>query len=82
MVTSPDGNGVLMVGGSDGLGMDGILELKSDNQGWVGTWTTLSAKLQYGRYNHEVIRLQMEKDICGVNGIVTTNSRKYISTWS
>ena len=78
MATSPDGNGVLMFGGTIDLensyqASDAILELKSDNQGWVGTWTTLSAKLQYGRFRHVVIPLLMDKDICGINGIVSGN---------
>ena len=54
-----------------------ILELKSDGQGGVGTWTTLSAKLQYGRWHHVVIPLLMEKNICGLNGIVSANAGKY-----
>ena len=34
---------------------DPILEIiNSDGQGWVGTWTTLSVKLQYPRYLHVV----------------------------
>ena len=46
MAPSPDGNGVILVGGASfdcttycAPGMDSILELKSDGQGWVGAWT-------------------------------------------
>ena len=67
MATSPDGNGVILVGG---LNSDSILELKADGQGWVGAWTTLSTKLQYGRQQHIIIPVLMEKDICGLDAIV------------
>ena len=73
MATSPDGNGVVLFGGYYGA-EDAILELKSDGQGGVGTWTTLTAKLQYGRYYHVVIPILMDKDICGLNGIVSANA--------
>ena len=76
MATSPDGNGVVFFGGYGGA-QDAILQLKSDGQGGVGTWTTLSAKLQYGRYRHVVIPILMDKDICGLNGIVSANAGKY-----
>ena len=47
MATSPEGNGVILVGGQSSSGyLDSILELKTDGQGWVGAWTTLSTKLQ------------------------------------
>ena len=77
MSTSPDGNGVILVGGAKyGSGpSDSILELKADGQGWVGAWTTLSSKLQYGRYWHIIIPVLMVKDICGLDGIVSTTSK-------
>ena len=50
--------------------LDSILELKADGQGWVGAWTTLSTKLQYARSNHIIIPVLMEKEICGLDGIV------------
>ena len=75
MATSPDGNGVILFGGDDSpgppWGSSSILELKADGQGWVGAWTTLTTKLQYARQNHIVIPLLMNKDICGLNGIVS-----------
>ena len=73
MATSPDGNGVILVGGgisSSPYYSDSILELKADGQGWVGAWTTLSTKLQYGRQQHIIIPVLMEKDICGLDAIV------------
>ena len=69
MATSPDGNGVILVGGDNNL--DSILELKADGQGWVGTWTTLTTKLQYARKYHIIIPVLMKKDICGLDGIVS-----------
>ena len=69
MATSPDGNGVILVGGYNNL--DSILELKADGQGWVGAWTTLSTKLQYARYAHIIIPILMNENICGLEGIVS-----------
>ena len=72
MSTSPDGNGVILVGGYiSSCCLDSILELKADGHGWVGAWTTLTVKLQYGRYDHIIIPVLMEKDICGLEGIVS-----------
>ena len=52
---------------------DPILEIiNSDGQGWVGTWTILSAKLQYGRASHVVIPLLMEKNSCELDAIVSS----------
>ena len=53
------GNGVILLilfeRYAGGLVTDPILEIiNSDGQGWVGTWTTLSVKLQYPRYLHVV----------------------------
>lgn len=71
MATSPDGNGVILVGGEDEHGyLDSILELRADGQGWVGSWTTLTTKLQYERATHVVIPVVMEKNICDLSGIV------------
>ena len=74
MATSPDGNGVILVGGEGNS--DSILELKADGQGWVGAWTTLSTELQYGRGYHIVIPVLMSKEICGLRGIVSSTTRK------
>ena len=78
MATSPDGNGVILVGGktysSGWIQLDSILELKADGQGWVGAWTTLSTKLQYPRACHIVIPVLMKKDICGLEGIVSATT--------
>ena len=71
MATSPDGNGVILVGGRSSAALDSILELKADGQGWVGAWTTLSTKLQYRRYDHVIIPVLMKYDICGLDGIVS-----------
>ena len=78
MAPSPDGNGVILVGGrsSSGSYLDSILELKADGQGWVGSWTTLTTKLQYARYLHIVIPVLMNKEICGLSGIVPTTTGK------
>ena len=78
MAPSPDGNGVILIGGySSGNILDTIFELKADGQGWVGSWTTLSTKLQYARESHLVIPVWMVPNICGLNGIVSANAGKY-----
>ena len=83
MASSPDGNGVILFGGyssSKGGKIDSILELKSDGEGWLGSWTILTAKLQYARYYHVVIPVVMDVDtLCGINGIVSSKTSKFIS---
>ena len=77
MATSPEGNGVILVGGQSSSGyLDSILELKTDGQGWVGAWTTLSTKLQYARRFHIIIPVLMNKNICGLDGIVSPTYSK------
>ena len=78
MAPSPDGNGVILFGGrsSSTSYLDSILELKADGQGWVGSWTTLTTKLQYARREHIVIPVLMDKDICGLSGLVSTTTGK------
>ena len=73
MATSPDGNGVILVGGYSSY-RDSILELKADGQGWVGAWTTLSTKLQYKRGYHIIIPVLMQSHICGLNGIISSTT--------
>ena len=83
MATSPDGNGVLLFGGRTAIAsyLNSILELKADGQGWVGSWSTLTTKLQWARSDHIVIPVLMAKNICGLNGIVSTNTGgKYYNT--
>ena len=79
MTTSPDGNGVILVGGyKSGIGpIDSIFELKSDGQGLVEAWTTLSTKLQYARSYPVVIPVLMNKNVCGLDGIVSANEGNY-----
>ena len=67
MASSPDGNGVILFGGySSSLqnSLTSILELRSDGKGWVGSWTTLTAKLKYPRFYHVVIPIFMEIEAC------------------
>ena len=85
LVTTPEGDGVLLFGGRNlasepDNNLDEILLLKADGSGFVGSWTTLEAKLQYARYWHVVIPICMEKDYCGLSGIVPcpTTSGRYI----
>ena len=62
MAPSLDGNGVILVGGtiySSGH-TDTILELKSDGQGWVGSWTILTTKLHHARAYHVLIPVIMD----------------------
>ena len=76
MATTPDGNGVILVGGEDSSynNLDSILELKADGQGWVGAWITLSTKLQYARKYHVIIPVFMNKNICGLDGIISATT--------
>ena len=76
MTTSPDGNGVILVGGVDSSwnNLDSILELKADGQGWVGSWTTITTKLQYARNRHIVIPVLMHDNNCGLGGIVSATT--------
>ena len=65
LAPSPDGNGIMMIGGlSSSAIVDTFLELKKDGQGWVGSWTTLTVKLQNPRWSHVVIPVYMDKDVC------------------
>ena len=75
MAPSPDGNGVILIGGthSSRNSLDTILELKADGQGWVGAWTTLSTKLQYARGSHVVIPVLMDKGNCELSGISSSS---------
>ena len=57
--------------------IDTILELRSDGQGWVGSWSILTTKLKYERAYHVVIPVVMDIDTCGINGIVYSNTSKY-----
>ena len=73
MATNPNGDGVLLFGGRTyfDMSLDTILELKSDGQGWVGEWTTLTAKLQYARRHHTVIPISMDENSnCDLSGII------------
>lgn len=82
MATTPDGNGVILVGGLINSGAsDSIFELKADGQGWVGAWTWVWA-LKYARRQHIVIPVLMNEHICGLSGIVATNTGKYFITIS
>ena len=80
MSTSPDGKGVVLFAGAAYSGgnhqLDSIIELKADDQGWIGSWTTLETKLQYARHAHVVIPVFMDIDICGINGIFATTTCK------
>ena len=71
MASSPDGNGVILFGGKDGSYnpyTNTILELKSDGQGWVGSWSILTTKLIYSRAYHVVIPVVMDVDACEFHG--------------
>ena len=76
MATSPDGNGVILFGGlfdikhrpKTNVLYDSILELKSNGQGNVGSWTTLTAKLKYPRQFPVLIPIVMDIDACEFHG--------------
>ena len=74
MVSSPDGNGVILFGGySSQYLINNIIELKADGQGWVGSWTSI-ATLQNARYSQIVIPVLMNRYTCGISGIVPTTT--------
>ena len=62
MVTSPDGNGIILLGGS-GLGAK-ILELRRDTNGWASSWTTMKQELKYARSLHVAIPIPNELTTC------------------
>ena len=73
MVSSPNHNGVVLIGGFitgrnhytlNGVTKD-ILELRTDGpMGWVGSWKVLPQKLKSPRYAHEVIPVPNEMTSC------------------
>ena len=78
MAPSPDGNGVILIGGMslNSSILDTIFELKADGKGWVGSWTILTAKLKIPQYRHIVIPVFMDKRICELSGIVIPTTGK------
>ena len=76
MVTSPDGNGIILIGGQHiKLRRDvnfheswnisaKILELRRDTNGWASSWTTMKQKLKYGRQEHVAIPISNELTTC------------------
>ena len=61
MVTSPDGNGIILLGGyQDSSPSAKILELRRDTNGWVRAWTTLKQKLKFARHLHVAIPVPNE----------------------
>ena len=54
LVTSPDGNGIILIGGQyisytnpkDNNVTANILELRRDTNGWASSWTTMKQKLK------------------------------------
>ena len=77
MASSPDGNGVILFGGktySKGRYLTDILELKSNGQGWVGSWTKTTTQLKYAHGQHVVIPLVKDIDPCESNVYFTTTT--------
>ena len=66
MVTSPDGNGIILIGGfRDRVGrLAKILELRRDTNGWASSWTTMKQKLKYSRNLHVAIPVPNELTTC------------------
>ena len=58
MVTSPDGMGIIIVGG--GLSEKRILESRFDGSKFL-PWQIMNQELQYGRYEHVVIPINLER---------------------
>ena len=71
MVTSPDGDGIILLGGDvprqEGWGSESsakLLQLKRDSNGWASSWTTMKQKLKYGRRQHVAIPIPNELTTC------------------
>ena len=72
MVTSPDGNGIILIGGQyisytnpfDHNITANILELRRDTNGWASSWTTMKQKLKYARVLHVAIPIPNEFTTC------------------
>ena len=76
MVTSPDGNGIILIGGQliklrrDKSGWESwnitakILELRRHSNGWASSWTTMKQKLKYARILHVAIPIPNEFTTC------------------
>ena len=47
--------------------IDTILELRSDGQGWVGSWTKTTTQLKYAHGQHVVIPQVKDIDPCESN---------------
>ena len=67
MVTSPDGNGIILIGGQTGESWNitaKILELRRHSNGWASSWTTMKQKLKYARHLHVAIPIPNEFTTC------------------
>ena len=66
LVTSPDGNGIILLGGYQGSTTSAkILELRrGDTNGWASSWTTLKQELKYARKLHVAIPVPNELTTC------------------
>ena len=65
MVTSPDGNGIILIGGQHDYHTTAkILELRRDTNGWASSWTTMKQKLKYARNQHVAIPIPNEFTMC------------------
>ena len=76
MVTSPDGNGIILIGGQyiklrrdinfhESWNISAkILELRRHSNGWASSWTTMKQKLKYARILHVAIPIPNEFTMC------------------
>ena len=66
MVTSPDGGGVMIIGGYNATGYKTsgkILELRAGGSGIID-WQEVDAELENARYNHVVIPVPEQITTC------------------
>ena len=66
MVTSPDGGGVMIIGGWDaanGMKSGKILELRARGSGII-EWQEVDEELENGRYGHVVIPVPEQITTC------------------
>ena len=76
MVTSPDGNGIILIGGQqiklrrdinfwESLNITAnILEIRRHSNCWASSWTTMKQKLKYARHYHVAIPIPNEFTAC------------------
>ena len=81
MVTSPDGGGVIIVGGRrKAVSQKKILELRAGSPWTSGVWQEVGKELSNARYDHVVIPVPESITNCQTISPITTTSTTTTST--